>query len=444
MNIIEEMLKNIMDFSDSGILAINKQGIIIYTNHLTEKSCGIPEDSVGMNIQDYNPESKLYNVLKKGEISKNDIITRQGRKIVVNRIPIKYNNQIFGAVSIMQDLRKFEENDIEIRKNINDKGFKAKYTFDQIIGQCESIKKTIDTAKLYSLEDFPILINGESGTGKELFAQSIHNNSMRKDGPFVAINCANLPEGILESELFGYVEGAFTGAQRSGKDGLFVQSHKGTIFLDEIGELPIHLQSKLLRVIQEKEVFPIGSNKVIPIDTRIIAATNKKLFDEVEKGNFRLDLLYRINVLNLFLPPLKERKKDITSISVNYFISNHPKLYYSNQKRISEIISRLIEYSFPGNIRELNNILKRLSLFLSSELSKNNLDDIMNQLLDNSEKTDNMHMEKHFEGDILKRYEKDKIISLLIDNNGSRTEVARIMNINKSTLWRKMKKYDLL
>ncbi|MEW6723313.1 MAG: sigma 54-interacting transcriptional regulator [Bacillota bacterium] len=235
------------------------------------------------------------------------------------------------------------------------------YTFDDIVSKSDSMKKTIELAKKLALSDSTILIQGESGTGKELFAQSIHNASRRKNGPFVPVNFAALSANLLESELFGYEDGAFTGAKKGGKPGLFGEAHGGTIFLDEIGDAPLEFQASLLRVLQEKQIRRVGGIKMIPVDVRVITATNKDLKLEVEKGNFRHDLFFRINVLPLYLPPLRERKEDIILLLETYlrkFTNN--KITSANEFFSTDTLEYLISYEWVGNVRELVNVVEYL------------------------------------------------------------------------------------
>lgn len=245
-----------------------------------------------------------------------------------------------------------------LRKNLTKTGFYAKYSFHDILGNSASLKKEIEKARQFAASPIGVLITGESGTGKELFANAIHNSSSRKNRPFVAINCAALPIDLLESELFGFEEGTFTGARKGGKSGLFELAHTGTIFLDEIGEIPAEVQVKLLRILQEKEVMRIGGESLIPIDVRVIAATNKDLKELIAQKKFREDLYYRLNVLSLDLPPLRDRGEDIL-----LFTDRLLQQTGQNIKKFlpSEIRQAFLRYTWPGNIRELNNVVEYLT-----------------------------------------------------------------------------------
>lgn len=287
-----------------------------------------------------------------------------------------------------------------------------------------------------------ILIEGESGTGKELFAQSIHNSSKRKHNAFVAINCAALPETLLDSELFGYETGAFTGASKDGKKGLFELADKGTIFLDEISEMPIHLQSKLLRVLQEREVMRIGGNKIIPVDVRIIVATNKDLVESIAQKNFREDLYYRIGVLQLFIPPLRARKDDILDIAFQYTKKEKEDTKLLENPTVKELLKT---YLFPGNVRELINVLQRYYVYCKDEeLNEKTLALFMQKALTpggSKQQSDSFHLKEPSLN--LKNNEIILIQKSLVKQQGNKQAVSEELGISRSTLWRKIEEYGL-
>nr|MDA8227901.1 sigma 54-interacting transcriptional regulator [Desulfitobacterium hafniense] len=314
-----ERLNHIINFSYDGIIVTDLKGIVKVFNPAAEEIMGIQASDILNNRADkFIPTTGLIEVASSGEPQLGTLQKLKNTTIITNRVPIKIQDEVLGTVATFQDISKIQDWEMKIRSEIYKKGLVAKYTFDNYIGSNEGVKKLIAKAKKYSETDSTILITGESGTGKEILAQSIHNASKRKDYPFVAVNCSAIPEHLLESELFGYEEGAFTGAKKGGKIGFFELAHKGTIFLDEIGSISKSLQANLLRVLQEKEVWRIGSNKVVQIDVRVIAATNSDLLEASEKGEFRSDLYYRLNVLNLQTLPLRERREDIIEL-FNYF-----------------------------------------------------------------------------------------------------------------------------
>lgn len=265
------------------------------------------------------PNTMLPDVLRSGQKQTNQMMQIGKMLTNTNRIPIVVDHQIRGVVATFQDIKQLQSTEQKIRLKLHEKGLVAKYSFGDIVGESRAIRNTIQIARSYASSQAAVLIHGETGTGKELFAQSIHTVSDRRDGPFVAINCAAVSNNLLESELFGYEAGAFTGASKNGREGLFELAHGGTIFLDEIGEIPRETQVELLRVLQEKEVRRVGGNRVIPVDVRIITATNKDLIQETMEGRFREDLYYRLNVLDLELPPLRERGDDVRILGLQHF-----------------------------------------------------------------------------------------------------------------------------
>lgn len=251
------------------------------------------------------PDIDFDSVIRDKQKILSEVCRFGGKQVLVNCVPVAGDSEEFGCVLTFQGTEQIQAEEGKLRKRMHSDGFTAKYDFSHILYRDSCMEAVISQAVKFSYSDSNILIYGETGTGKELFAQSIHNSSRRRKGPFVAINCAALPENLLESELFGYVEGAFTGASKGGKMGFFEIAHKGTIFLDEIGDISPKLQSRLLRVIQEREIIRLGNDTVIPIDVRVICATNRNLKKEVARGSFREDLLYRLDVLELNLPPLR-------------------------------------------------------------------------------------------------------------------------------------------
>jgi transcriptional regulator of acetoin/glycerol metabolism len=308
----------------------------------------------------------------------------------------------------------------------------AIYTFDKIIGVNEKFKKIIEYGKKIADSKSTILITGESGTGKEVFAQAIHNYSKRKDGPFIAVNCGAIPRTLIESELFGYEEGAFTGAKKGGNVGKFEIAEGGTIFLDEIGEMPSDMQIRLLRVIEEGIINRIGSSKQINIDVRIMAATNKDLKYEVERGNFRKDLYYRLNVLPLHLPALRERRDDIAELTSYYMRKTSKKLNKHSVNISEEYMNYLKNYDWPGNIRELENVIE---LIVNSEVIQMNL---WNEVTEKQKEVTNSYV-----GITLEQMEKHHIIEVIKEVKGNMSLAAKILDIARSSLYRKIEKYNI-
>jgi len=307
-----------------------------------------------------------------------------------------------------------------------------KYNFENITGSSKKIKDAVDIAKKVSLTDVAVLLLGETGTGKEIFAQSIHYASERRKNNFVAINCSAFAKDLLESEMFGYVAGAFTGAIKN-KKGLFEEAHRGTLFLDEIGELDLSLQSKFLRVLESNNFIKAGDTKPTQVDVRIIAASNRNLEVEIEKGNFRADLYYRISVMKIEIPPLRERKEDIKQLT-EYFIEFYSQKLGKNIKKISDdLFQKLNSYDFPGNIRELRNIIERAVILSDSQtLNESSLPkEILHKTNLNSQSLN------------LEDVEKTHILSILEQTNGNKTKAAEILGIGLTTLYRKLQAYGI-
>jgi len=280
------------------------------------------------------------------------------------------DDEKIGVVTAFQDVTSIQKVEQEVRKELQGRGLSAKYTVHDIIGKSKSITSTLEVLRKISVTDKTVLILGENGTGKELFAHSIHNLSKRRNGPFLPVNFAGLPESLAESELFGYEGGSFTGAKKSGKPGLFELAHNGTLFLDEIGDASPTVQALLLRVLQEKQVMRIGGQQIIPIDVRIIAATNRSLKKLVEEGKFRQDLYYRLFVLPLRVPPLRERKEDIPLL-VEHFIKQNSVVKVHIEP---VVMHRLMSYDWPGNVRELNSVVQYMtSVMNGNTITENDL-----------------------------------------------------------------------
>ncbi len=432
-----KQFNTILNFTYSGIIATDKKNIIQIYNPMAENILGIPRRQiVGQNADHVIENSRLAHVLQSKRPEIDQIQRTNGHLILTTRIPIIVGDQVEGVVATFRDVKSIEESERKIRKQLYSKGLVSKYTFDHIQGESRVIKECISIAKEYSTNEFSILLSGESGTGKELFAHSIHYESQRRNEAFVAINCAALPESILESELFGYVEGAFTGAKKEGKVGLFELAHNGTILLDEISETPLSIQSRLLRVIQEKEVMRLGSDRVIKIDTRIISTTNKNLWNEVIKGKFREDLYYRLSVLELKIPPLRERRKDIPIISRDYIKINFRNLYYIYQKKWEEVFLYLQGFEFYGNVRELHNVLKRLAILIQKR-ENYSVAELIKISYDKKEK---MVLSKKAHK---KEKEIEKILEALSLTEWDKGKAAGRLGISRTTLWRKLKIYGL-
>ncbi|MDW7668380.1 MAG: sigma 54-interacting transcriptional regulator, partial [Bacillota bacterium] len=419
-----------------GIIVTDEKGFVTFFNPSAEKIMNIKsKDIIGKRVDEYIPTTELYKVIKTGKSQLGKIQKIKNTKILTNRIPILINNEVQGVVATFQNINKIQDYEFQIRKELSHKGLISKYTFENFVGECKNTKELISKAKIYAKSDSTILISGESGTGKEILAQSIHNYSNRNKNPFVAINCSAIAENLLESELFGYEEGSFTGAVKGGKMGVFELAHKGTIFLDEIGSMPLKLQSILLRTLQEKEVRRIGSDRIIKVDVRVIAATNNNLIEEVEKSKFRKDLYYRLNVLKLNTFPLRDRKEDIKAL-FQYFADIHMNKLITID---SELEDQLKNYHWPGNVRELGNFVQRVVLLNDTV----DIHDIFNEFVREGE-FKNLQINQtnknilEINRGTLKDMEKE-IISKLYKEHKNKTMLAENLGISRTTLWKKMK-----
>lgn len=362
---ITEQLNTILNVINDGIVGIDGNGEIMFSNNNANKLFNNTE----INLNDINNfdiksfQGKTFDVYR-------EIHEIKGKKVLLTMMPIIEDNANNGIIITFKDLSEIMEMENIVRVNLFKKGHTAKYRFSDIVGKSKNMSETIEIAKKLSRSNSTLLLTGESGTGKELFAHSIHNASKQQYGPFVAANFAALTESLLESELFGYEEGAFTGARKGGHAGLFEQAHKGTIFLDEIGDASPRIQARLLRVLQEKEVLRVGGTKIIPIDVRVIASTNKDLHKLVQKGDFREDLYYRLNVLPINIPPLRERKSDIPLL-IKMFLKKFPN--GSEMVISNEVMAKFLEYDWPGNVRELENVIEYLYNLAGSKIELKDL-----------------------------------------------------------------------
>lgn len=424
-----DFLLNCLDSIDDGMSIINKEGTLLYANKVCTDILGVGEKDMVGNQADSCTQSKplLFQIIesKKKFIDFEHIIKCKNRNIHLmnSGYPVyNVNNGIVGAINIFNTIKR--------SKKLTNKmvGSEATYNFEDIIGNSNKNKEVIKNAKVFAGYDANVLIQGESGTGKELFAQSIHNYSDRKNGPFVAINCANLPKELIDSELFGYEVGAFTGASKGGRIGKFELANGGTLFLDEIGEMDLNLQSKLLRVLETKKVMRVGGNNIINIDTKIIAATNRDLNQMVKENKFRADLYYRLKVLTLMLIPIRERKEDIPLV-INYFVKKVSQKANKNIVGINEKAMNIImNYSWPGNIRELENSISRAVYISDTEYITEKclmIDEI-------GEKND------HISNNNIK-IDKELVKETLIKTGGNKKKTAELLGISRPTLYKILK-----
>ena len=431
-----ELISTMIESIGDGVVAIDQNQRILFMNDVCRRLFNIGDGNIrGRKIDDFIDDRTVYDNPKNRSTGDSTIRKINGRMTVIKLLPINVEGTKEGAILTLQSVDRLQKTEIDIRQKLSQKGLVAKYHFDEIVGSSTALCKAVESAKRYAKTDHDILIVGETGTGKELFAQSIHNYSIRREQPFVAFNCATISENLLESELFGYVEGAFTGAVKGGRIGLFELAHKGTLFMDEIAELPIALQAKLLRVLQEKEIRKLGDDKIIPIDVRVIAATNVSLRAQVEKGSFREDLLYRLDILSLFLPPLRQRKKDIVDL-VRLFTDQYNRENRDFRQIVIEpdAIAELERQEWMGNIRELKNICDRIFVLNSTGIVTRK--DVQEALMNESAELGRRKSDERAAVQPGNGLEAP-VIPTIDGRKATKEELARVLGISRTTLWRR-------
>jgi transcriptional regulator, propionate catabolism operon regulatory protein len=421
-------IKTMLRSTQEGIIAINGEGIVTIFNPSAEKITKIQHEKVvGRRADEVLPALSLHTVQHSGKPQLNQVQKIGEVQILTNRVPIKTKQGISGAIVTFNDIGMVQKAEKKIRETLHKKGFVAKTTFEDILGDSQRIEEVKDMALQYARWKASVLIIGESGTGKELFAQAIHNASLRSNGPFVAINCAALPESLLESELFGYENGAFTGAKKGGRQGLFELAHEGTIFLDEIAEMPMAIQSRVLRVLEEHEVLRIGGERIIPINIRVLAATNKNLWELVQCGIFRKDLYYRLCVLELRIPSLQERREDIPPLITKFLSDFRPDLPEDviRQVALNPLLKR---YEWDGNVRQLRNMIERIAVLYKTSQGLSALIEtlLQQQVLLKGADT-----------------ESNEIYKVLREAHGNKSLAAKKLGISRATLWRKLQKAEM-
>ncbi|MDR1889661.1 MAG: sigma 54-interacting transcriptional regulator [Zoogloeaceae bacterium] len=421
------LLYTVLNTTDNGIMAVDAAGIVTMFNAVAERhTARDARDVIGRPASLVLPEFDLDQAIRSGESEPNALVRVRGETLVCNIDLVRVDTVVSGVVCTFQDANTIQAMEATVRRHIHASGHVATVHFQDIQGHGRAIRESVVTAREYARSDATVFLAGETGTGKELFAQSIHNHSARNRGPFVAVNCAALPGHLLESELFGYVAGAFTGASNKGKAGLFELAHGGTIFLDEVTEIEPGIQAKLLRVLQEKKVMRLGSDQVNPINVRVIASTNKDLKKLASSNDFRQDLYYRLNVLLLHLPPLRARKEDIPLLCA-FFLKNFPQA-----ERLPiftpDAFAVLKAYSWPGNIRELQNVMVRLAATAQGKTVNGKT---IRALLDWDGKKEKESVLVHDQAEV--------ILQALRETRGRRGEAAQMLGMSRSTLWRKMR-----
>ncbi len=451
---IQTMLEAIIQSSEEAISVVDEDGRGILINRAYTRITGLEKEQVigkPANADISEGESMHMQVLKtrravRGARMK---VGPHEKDVIVNVAPIIVDGKLKGSVGVIHDVSEISQLTSELNRARHIiRSLEAKYTFDDIIGSSEEMEFAIEQAKLGAKTPATVLLRGESGTGKELFAHAIHNESKRKFNKFVRVNCAAISESLLESELFGYEEGAFSGAKRGGKRGIFEEANNGSIFLDEIGEMSLNTQAKLLRVLQEREIVRVGGTKPIPIDVRIIAATNVNLEKGIGNGTFREDLYYRLNKIPIYIPSLRMRKQDIKPLA-EHLLHKINQDYGRTVEGLTEgAINYLYQYDWPGNVRELENVLGRAVIFMNYQ---ERLIDIkhVQPLHSLSEKASTKQLLAETEikdvplTELVEKYEAEVIEEVLKLNGGNKTAAAKSLGISLRSLYYKLEKYNL-
>ncbi len=443
-------LKDVLDNAYQGFVLVNEDGIIIKWNY--EKLFGIKEeDALGKHVEDVIENTRLHIVTKTGKKELYDVQRIQGHDMIASRTPIIKDGKIMGAVGtvLFKDIKEFTdlakklkilESTVDKYKSEISRMYRANYNFDDIITRNVHMLDLIDIAKKAANSASTILIEGESGTGKEYFSHAIHEESNRRLAPFIRINCAAIPHELMESELFGYEAGAFTGAKKEGKIGKLELANGGTVLLDEISSMPLSMQAKLLRVLEEREFERIGGNTSIKIDIRLIACTNENLEHLANKNRFRQDLYYRLNVVRIKIPPLRNRLDDIPCLCEDILNQQMKSVGLTSKSVTDRAIFALKLYSWPGNVRELRNILERAAnMSVGNYIDIQHLPDFISEKLNNDVVKTDVHTLKYK----MAEAEVRAIVEALKYCNGNRTEAARLLGIHRTALYKKLDSYGI-
>ena len=445
-----------LDSIRDAIISFTMDGEIIFFNRQADRWFQLSRPHTG-GAPGFVAQSGLGTAAREGLAWNAEVLPWEGSHFACTLTPVVSDMRTSGWVAVLQSASHVESMEHKMRSKLHARGHTATYSLRDIVHAAAATRELVETARFYAHSPSTVLIEGESGSGKELFAQGIHSDSPRRRGPFVAVNCAAIPESLMESELFGYEEGAFTGARKGGKAGLFEVAHSGTLFLDEIGDMPLRLQSFLLRVLEEKTVTRLGQSVNIPVDVRIICAVNKDLQALVAKGAFRADLYYRLNVLRLRIPPLRERPDDIAALLVHFFSAIPSSLGRARVELGDDAMALLAAYSYPGNIREMRNLVERL--IVTDRKGIITEADVLAQLpssrqygggvtsavsphpgLSGAPRPDSaLDIPPSLPKGLLGRQEENLIRATLASCNGNKAETARRLGISPATLWRKLK-----
>lgn len=452
MNYYKNIVSQILKMTSDGFIITDTEGNVREINKQYADFFGKSRSEIiGKSILNIIPNSKMIDIVKH-KFSEEDAVHKyidgeaKGNSVIVSRsyVEDEDGNVVAGVAQV-----KFKVQTLAVAKKLMNEYEELEYyreefqnqnRVDNIIGSDAKFREIVKECLKVAKTDIPVLLTGETGTGKEVMAKALHTNSLRYDKPFVSINCAAIPFELLESELFGYMDGAFTGAKRGGKKGKFQLANGGTIFLDEIGDMPSSMQAKLLRVLQEKEIEPLGSEKSIPLDVRVVAATRQDLEAKMKDGSFREDLYYRLSVFNIHIPPLRERGGD--SLELAEFFLDELNHKYKTYKTFSKAVKAyFLKYQWPGNVREVNNVVQ--SAYAISTENIIDINDIPARMLQQEKPAINLDKNKKSLGQMVDDYEKEVILELLKKHKGNCLEAAKEAGIHKSNFYRKLQKYGI-
>ncbi len=447
------ILAGLLDNRYEGITIVDREGIILYISPSTERYFGLdPQQGLGKHVTEIFPGSRLHVVAKTGKAEIGTIVEVKGQRKIVSRIPILKGGKTVGAVSkiMFRDMDTLMQVSVQVPLFVKRKDRylqrvqqveASSYTIEDIIGgspQAITLRDFIQTA---SKTSSPVLVTGETGSGKEVVAQAIHHLSPRRAGPFISINCSSIPHSLFESELFGYAPGAFTGAAKMGKLGIIHLAHDGTLFLDEISELPLEMQPKLLRVLQEKALRPVGTTQRVGVDFRLISASNEDLETLVSRGLFREDLFYRVNVLTLRVPPLRERKADIRPLTYHIFHKLKKRMETQVERISAEVLGLFGRYSWKGNVRELENVLERaMNLCAGNTIEMKH---IPGPLVAAASREGPTQASRSTFRKLRGEMERQWIMDALTSTKGNKAAAAKLLGIHRTHLYNKLKKYGL-
>lgn len=452
MNYYKNIVSQILKMTSDGFIITDTEGNVREINKQYADFFGKSRSEIiGKSILNIIPNSKMIDIVKH-KFSEEDAVHKyidgeaKGNSVIVSRsyVEDEDGNVVAGVAQV-----KFKVQTLAVAKKLMNEYEELEYyreefqnqnRVDNIIGSDTKFREIVKECLKVAKTDIPVLLTGETGTGKEVMAKALLTNSLRYDKPFVSINCAAIPFELLESELFGYMDGAFTGAKRGGKKGKFQLANGGTIFLDEIGDMPSSMQAKLLRVLQEKEIEPLGSEKSIPLDVRVVAATRQDLEAKMKDGSFREDLYYRLSVFNIHIPPLRERGGD--SLELAEFFLDELNHKYKTYKTFSKAVKAyFLKYQWPGNVREVNNVVQ--SAYAISTENIIDINDIPARMLQQEKPAINLDKNKKSLGQMVDDYEKEVILELLKKHKGNCLEAAKEAGIHKSNFYRKLQKYGI-